>query len=318
MTYQPLWVRGKTMGAGARECEARYALIQPVVAAYRRQATVWDLGANLGYFGCRLADACGAVAVMVDQRPVLEAACRANALPTTVAMTHTLTAADLRELAASECPDVVLALNVLHHMPDWRQALEALLEFGETLLIETPGRGDRGSASYERSQALLDVLEALEPEILGWSPSHVTPGVGRPLFALRRPKAAVRQGYAYIERVRPRGAHPVRAHRIASTAEGKRVKFAGEPARDWAPGLNLWNWLQLGGSYPDRAQVRAALVGAARGLVSPHGDLRPWNVILQGEAVQLIDAGHRRSADDAEALAQTLAWIDHPEQAYVG
>lgn len=316
MSYQPRWVRGKAVAAGDRDCDRRYELIRPVVAPYQRPATVWDLGANLGYFGCRLTDEFGAVSVMVDQRPMLAEVCRENGLPTTIAMTHRLTAADLRELAGSECPDVVLALNVLHHMPDWPEALAALVAFGATVIIETPGRDDQGSASYERSQEILSVIEALEPELLGWSPSHVTAGVQRPLFCLRLAKTAVSQGYAYIERVRPRGPHPVRAHQIASTFKEKTVTFDGEQPRQWAPGMNLWNWLQMGGVYPSRASVQVAMKQAAAGIVGTHGDLKPWNVVLGGEAVQIIDAGHRQSVDDAQGLSDTVAWIERPELAY--
>ena len=59
MAYQDRYVRGGTTAAGDRACVARYDLIRSVVADYRRPLTIWDLGANLGYFGCRLAEAIG-------------------------------------------------------------------------------------------------------------------------------------------------------------------------------------------------------------------------------------------------------------------
>ncbi len=316
MAYQDIWIRGTVSAPGDRRCADRYGLIRQVVAAYSRQVTAWDLGANHGYFGCRLVDEFGAVSVMVEPRAALRDACAANALPTTIALTHALTARDLEEVAASEHADVVLALNVLHHMPDWSLALDAVLALGEDVVIETPGRDDVGSAHYPRAMAILDALESLRPDVLGTAPSHVTAGVQRPVFLLRRPKAAVSAGYAYRHRVRLKGPQPVREHVISSTPHEKSIRFADGESRPWVAGMNLWNWLQLGGSYPDRRQLRDIVTRALAQAPLPHGDLKPWNVILRGDQATVIDAGHRHN-DDVYGAAQTLAWVDHPETAYV-
>lgn len=317
MAYQDRWIAGDTTEHGDRACADRYALIRPVLQTYRRAFTVWDLGANLGYFGCRIASEFGAVSVMVDQRPALAEACRANAIPTTIAMTHRLTADDLIELAQSEHADVVLALNVLHHMPDWREALPSVMALGETVIIETPGDGDTGSAHYERSQSILHALRGYQPELIGTSPSHVTPGIQRPMFVFRRPKVSLTSSYAYRGRVRARGPHPVRPHVITSTVTAKTIRFEDGEHRPWDHGMNLWNWLQMGGSYPDRATVQQQARIVEAGLAEAHGDFKPWNLILQGQSLRAIDSGHRRSVDDAEGLAQTLQWIANPELAYV-
>lgn len=316
MAYQERWLHGATVETGDRTCADRYEFLRPVLATYQRPFTAWDIGANLGYFGCRIASEFDAVSIMVDARPVLAHVCRENAIPTTIAMTHRLTADDLSELAASEHADVVLALNVLHHMPDWRKALPAILALGEHVIIETPGRDDVNSAHYAESQAILDALSRYELELLGTSPSHVTPGVQRPMFLFRRPKRCVTASYAYIGRVRARGPHPVRSHTIQSTLTDKLIHYDGVLSREWHHGINLWNWLQMGGSYPDRQTVQQAAIAAAEDLSEPHGDLKPWNLILQGHAMQVIDGGHRRSVDDARGLADTIAWIEKPELAY--
>jgi hypothetical protein len=314
MAYQDAYINGVVTKFGERNCSARFELIATVLRPYRRPFTVWDLGSNLGYFGLRIADEFDATSVMVDQRPVLVESCRANKHPATIAMTHRLSADDLIELAQSEHADVVLALNVLHHMPDWPTALAAILALGEHVIIETPGAGDVQSANYLESQALLNALWAHEPSILGWSPSHVTPGVMRPMLLFKRPKTAVTASYAYRARVRPRGPHAVRPHDITSTPTKKVIHYASGEVRGWHPGMNLWNWLQMGGSYPDRATVQQAVRSVD--LSQPHGDFKPWNLILQGQTVQAIDGGHRKSVDDAQGLAYTLAWIDRPELAY--
>ncbi len=315
IAYQDLWLRGRRQTPGVRDCESRYDVIRSVVSEYERPVTVWDLGANRGYFGCRLADEFGAVSVMVDPRSILLDACHENAIPTTVALSHRLTAMDLSELAQCEHADVVLCLNLLHHLPDWREALASVLALGEEVLIETPGRGDTRSAHYERSQEILDAVEAMSPQVLAWTPSHVTVDVQRPLFRFSRSKSALTSGYAYRGRVRKQGPHPVRPHVITSTKTTKYVRFSGEDARPWYPGVNLWNWCQLGGVYPERQSVQFRVCEVAA-TVETHGDFKPWNLILQGQAVKLIDAQHRTSTPDAKGLSETLAWIAQPELAY--
>ncbi len=317
MAYQDRWVRGAVNQAGDRACADRYDIIRQVVAPYTRQATVWDIGANLGYFGLRLADEFGCVSVMVDPRADLVSSCEQNALPTTIAMTRRLDADELWELAGSEHADVVLALNVLHHMDEWPKALASIVALGETCLIETPARGDTNSAHYRTAEQVLDALESqYHAEPIGQTPSHVTPGVMRTIYRVHTPKPSVSKGYAYGEKVRSRGAHPPRTHTIAATLSDKTITFdVGEP-RPWVAGMNLWNWLQMGGSYPNRSTVQSSARAVAAGLDDAHGDFKPWNLILQGQTLQAIDAGHRQSVDDVQGLAQTVAWIAQPELAY--
>jgi hypothetical protein len=316
MAYQDTWIRGHVTAQGERPCAWRYEVVREVVAAYQRPVTVWDIGANLGYFGCRLAHEFDAISIMVDSRPALIEVCRENDDPHTIALLHRLSGQDLAEVSASEHADVVLALNVLHHLDDWPLALVAILSLGERIVIETPGRGDVGSANYERSQAILDAVETVGGELLATTHSHVTPGVQRPIYLIHRPKAYVAAGYAYRERVRKRGAHPPRPHVITSTLTDKTIAYGIGPARPWVHGINLWNWAQLGGAYPARAQVRSAVYRAHGALTGTHGDFRPWNLILSGDTVTAIDAGHRRSVDDERGLIDTLAWIDDPREAY--
>ena len=317
MAYQDTWIKGRVTEAGDRECAARYEAIASVVGEYQRPVTVWDVGANVGYFGHRLAEQFDGVFVMVDQRPALWSACVENDAKNVVALTRKLTADDLSELAASEHADVTLALNVLHHMDDWPQALEALLSFGDTLLVETPARGDTGSANYQRVGAILDALASVYAQPIATFNSHVTDGVKRTLFRIDGAKRSLWKCYAYGDRVRPRGAVTPRPHRIMSTPTDKTLTFEGEAPRPWVPGINLWNWLQMGGSYPSKLAVKGCVTSAHAGLSGPHGDFKPWNLILQGCAVVPIDAGHRQSVDDRQGLEDTLRWIDRPERAYV-
>jgi hypothetical protein len=310
MAYQDTWIDGATVSSGDRSCADRYAVVREVVARYQRPVTVWDLGANRGYFGLRLASEFPeAVVVMVDVRPDLAESCRANGLRNVVAMTHRLSVEDVRQLSRCVHADVVLALNVLHHMEDTVAAYDAVSWMGRDIVVETPGRGDVNSAHFQGSQRLLDRIEADNPKTIATFPSHVTAGVQRPLLHLVRDKTALKHGYVYGERVRPRGPHRARPHVITCDDASKTITYEDGEARDWHQGVNLWNWLQLGGSYPSRARVAELVRDAFAHMPHPHGDFRPWNVILQGDQVQVIDAGHRRSVADTDGLADTLARI---------
>jgi hypothetical protein len=139
----------------------------------------------------------------------------------------------------------------------------------------------------------------------------VTPGVVRPLYHLRRQKRRLTASYAYGVRV---GQPKIRTHRIEATFGRKEMCFKGQAPREWHPGMNLWNWCQLGGSYPSRPAVVAAVAQAVA--ETAHGDVRPWNFILQGAQVVAIDHDHRFTHGDEQALAETLAWIQDPAQAY--
>lgn len=313
MPYQDCWVRGATAARGERACESRYALIrEAVVEGFDRPITVLDIGANLGYFGCRLADEFGAVAVMIEGRAELVESCRANALPTTIALKRKVSVQDLRELAASEHFDVVLALNVLHHFQDSLGALAAVLDMGTHVIIETPSRDDVKACGQRSHGVLLDAVDALNPDILGYTSSHVTKGAVRPLYRLQREKQALTSGYAYRSRL---GGNPaVRPHIIDATLSQKTIMYASGEERDWYPGMNLWNFCQLGGIYPDREAIVSQVIKACEHI--EHGDIRPWNFILQGAQVVPIDTAHRTRHSDEASLEETLAWIRDPEIAY--
>jgi hypothetical protein len=306
VAYQDRWVRGAVVAGGDRSCEDRYALIAKVVRAYKRQITVLDLGANLGYFGCRLADELGAVSVMVDSRTDLAHAVAENALPTTIVLQRKLSVHDLAQLAACEHFDVVLALNILHHFREWPTALQHVLRLGTDIIIETPARDDRSACRFDACVPLIDAIRAESPILIGTSPSHVTAGVDRPLYWLTREKTALARGYLDGDRV---GAPPVRPHQIVSGAYTKRIQFADGEGRNWVPGINLWTWRRLGGVRPSLPEVLAGVIEAAPG----HGDLRPWNFVLSGDRVVAIDADHRSKRGGEDHLRETLAAIENPD-----
>lgn len=318
--YQPTRITRIDIDPGQRECARRYDLIAPLVAAYTRTVTVLDLGAAQGYFGIRLAEQFPfASVVMIDDGDDLLPILTANALENTIGCKRRLTEADLENLADCEHLDVVLALNLLHHLPDPGRALRAVLRMGETIIIEVPGPADVGACGDSHGWLEQQVIDA-GGEPIGTCPSHTTPGVDRTLYVVRRQKSTLRAPYIGAA---AKGAPPMRLHQIISRPDAKvfNMPEKGE-ARGWFPGINLQTYLAMGGTYPPREEVaqlverevtRALWAGTDIGFTEiRHKDVRPWNLVISGRYVTLIDWNDERQSDaedDRAGLAMTLEAI---------
>ena len=73
MNYQPTFIKGKEYGDFQRDCKPRYdTIVQYLDARFERRYSVFDLGANYGYFGIRLSFERDAVSVLVDTKPIAD------------------------------------------------------------------------------------------------------------------------------------------------------------------------------------------------------------------------------------------------------
>lgn len=86
---------------------------------------VLEFGALDGWFSQQLTEKLAADCTVVDDNPNLSGANVIN---------KRLTATDIRKLGSF---DVVLALSVLHHVPQWKSTLNALLNAAPVVFIET-------------------------------------------------------------------------------------------------------------------------------------------------------------------------------------
>lgn len=322
--YQSVRINGTVTQSGERSCEDRFDLLRPLLAQYKRPFTVLDLGAAQGYFGQRIAEEYPAVSVCIDHDPSLVETLSANGHRAVLGIQRRLTVQDLKDLAACEHFDVVLALNILHHFDDWYGALDAVLTLGDHIVVESPPVEDTQACGRARHKALAECLAASGPVLLGTSPSHTTPGVRRELGLIVRPKTQLTEPYLWSDLM---DAPRIRAHSIISTATTKSFTMPEKSeGRTWFPGINLWTWAQLGGGYPDLGTVKRAISDAYRSAVLgsgpddhfvrlPHGDIRPWNFILSGHDATLIDWNDPRNVgtDDAASMAETLDALNNPK-----
>jgi len=266
MRYQETWVRGEvdTNHAFQRPCAPRYPAIRTALDGFSRPFSVFDLGANLGYFSFRIANDYPATCVMADTRPELGALCVKNRLPSTLWLNRRLTVQDLHQLADAEHFDVVLALSVLHHFDDkCCEALDALLDLGMLVIVESAGRDDVGSLNHRSAHKLLDHIATLpeKVELLAEHPSHKS-GVQRPMYVIHTGphRALTRQTIDATAR----GAPPIDVqlnadygrcdvlinHTSCWEQDGEPQVEVTPEARPFIPGMNLWNFIQLNGVWP--------------------------------------------------------------------
>lgn len=155
MTYQDVIdADGHLVKAGARDCGGRYDAIANQLDS--RGFSVLDLGAYAGYFSIRLAHDFDAHVTAVDDYPTLAERCRGWSNITVI--NQRLTAGEIDELGRF---DVVLALSVLHHMPDWSDTLDALAANSGRLFVETADPSETLPKAVAHCPELAAAVEAL-------------------------------------------------------------------------------------------------------------------------------------------------------------
>lgn len=291
--YQPEWVRGEAVAAGERDCEDRWQLIRWVLDRYERPFTVLDVGANLGYFSLRTAETYeDATVVAVDHDPELRRVLAANDHPRVIGLAQTVTIEWLRALAEVEHFDVIFALSVLHHLDaPFDESLDVLRSLGDLVVVEP------ATEPAACGQHIVTATETPDDALtLGEVESHL--GGVRPVFVVGDEKRTSIRTLPYL------GAPKATDVRIRSSRLYKTVDFPRKNrTRNWVRGINLLTYLACGGFTPSRHRI-VGMVGYREG----HGDVRPWNYILSGDTVTLIDANDPRNvpSDDVGGHTRTL------------
>lgn len=276
--YQDLWIRGRVIPWGRRECAHRYEVVAQFCRQYRRPFTVLDIGAAQGYFSLRLAADFDCTVVAVERRRELGAVLLANGQHRVLWLRRSLSLRDIEQLAGVEHFDVVLALSVIHwlgaHPADSIRALRLL---GDHTILELAQEQGACGQTVVRETAVPP-----DAQLLGYGASHVRRGAERPIVVLSTPKTRLQARYLGDCRPPP----PLT---IESSFDAKTVRKGDAPPREWHRGINLQTWLRLGGQWPARTQV-ARLVRSALHSHQAAG-LPPWDIILQGDAVRLLGIG---------------------------
>lgn len=274
-----------------RDCEGRYAALKSTFDIFHRPFSLIDLGAGEGYFAERVvAEYQQTAAVLVEGESLYS-----GQLPW---IKRHLSAYEINEYAKGEHFDVVLCLSMLHHVKDWRGFLQGVFALGEHIIIEYPTPADKRCFERPGVSEQYEFLSAMRYDRdLGKFTSFHGFRDGRQMVYFYNPKLCVSNDAFYYEREIRR---PVRAKttRISASLEYKKVGLGG----DFVYGTNLFSYINLGGQFRD--EIIAELP------FRQHGDLKPWNYVLQSNLHAIpIDYEPWRGLDDERAYRELIHWL---------
>jgi SAM-dependent methyltransferase len=301
--YQDIWVKGECIKRGVRECEDRYKIIHDFCSQYSRPFTVLDIGANLGYFSLRLAEDfnCTCVAIEKDYNSWLLEVLIRNQNPRVIFLDQKITYGHLWRLSACEHFDVILCMSVIHHFEDpFSKSLDIIRQLGDHVILEVP---------YETracgQHVVRDISIPIDAKLIGEGKSHLDDG-HRKIYHLENPQKILTRRHMTAHTELLSG-----SLRVISNFFKKKTKFEKKnDSRDWYRGINLYNYLYMHGRYPGPSAITKML--QELDLDPPHRDIESWNIILQGDAVQLIDyndPNHTVYTDDKEQIAKIVSML---------
>lgn len=183
MSYQDRLPGSRSPGQGYRECAGRYRVISLALRSLPSPFTVLDLGAAEGYFSSRIAGEFGAFVTAVEARTIKDS----NYHPRVTWIQKAITPQEVLELGSF---DVVLALSVLHHLPNWKKMLEALVAVTHrTLFVETPHPSERLRQAKARNElAEIDTtVRSLGATRIGEAPAVWDKTLMRGLYQWQKP-----------------------------------------------------------------------------------------------------------------------------------
>jgi len=302
--YQSRWINGEEI-SGVRECADRYEIIKAYAKRFDRPFTVLDIGANYGYFSIRLMEDFDCVAVMGECVPQyyeeLTRLVEANGCDKGIVFKHRFTQQSLKDLAQVEHFDLVLAMSIVHHINgDVNETIRLIRDLGDHVLIEVANEKNACGQKQVQTTAIGD-----DWEHLGTGRSHLASSV-RNIYAMRQTRTRFSRRYL--------GCPPdlVPGHSIVSDDTSKTIRFDHKPEeRDWIPGINLVTFKHYGGIYPTNDRIEESLI-LMDPPTTPHGDIRPWNLIISGHDLHLIDAAdpnHTQITDDERSICGVIACL---------
>lgn len=294
--YQDIWINGVVQTKGVRDCESRHKPIQAHCRKYNRPITVLDIGANLGYYSFRLSSEFDCTSVMIEgaevyQKALLDLIKQQKCTDRLILLGTRVDLETLQELSKCEHFDVVLALRVVHHfLEPFHEVIDAIVSLGGFTFFELPTAGEDTVRARARVQRELadhsKVLANYEYDEVGEFSIHVGSTMS-PMYLVENPKKKMitRPFYGSPRHVQ---------HSVESTFDSKSLIKAdplkrGELVNDWVAGINLYTYHMLNGLFPDRRKVARRIESYALPSGSPLTDIRPWNFILSGDRMALID-----------------------------
>jgi hypothetical protein len=275
---------------GLDDCQGRYEALKPILDRYKRPITVLDLGAGQGYFTFRIAHDYDSTCVMIEDNggslrraDQLLDLCHANAHLKNIALLNKrMSLQELEKLADCEHFDVVLAFDYIDHEAcDWRQTVNAILRMGDNIFIQVPWSDI--SSDNKSQRKVVECLAERSGKLILQTPYVNDPKIQEQLLWFEGSKKGLRCKYFWLD---PKDSN-MDLFRIDSSYRSKTfIKNGHSSGVEWKKGINLMTFLMLNGTYPTKGAIKQAVAGRALEQLT---DFAPWNLILQGEDVVLID-----------------------------
>lgn len=304
--YQDVFINGKTVQKGVRNCKERYDVIKSIVSKYKRPITVLDLGASQGYFSLRIAhDFPHATCVMVEgdngSYPLtarqLSEICQENTqLNNIIFLRRKFTLQDLQRLGECEHFDVVLAFNIIHHFPqDWNQVAQAIFNLGDTILIENPPVEPVAAPwSNHIRKGVSNMILAQGGRRIAQVERHTSKDRKSNIFLMNNNKTHIFRTMWFAPRVDtpgayriPKGPYVIKSNfhqkHLVKTDHYPRKKVVSIP---WKRGINLMTYKMLNGVFPRPPQIKQAIRNLS---TIKSNDWMPNNMIMQGRNIEMID-----------------------------
>jgi hypothetical protein len=274
---------------GLSDCQRCYDVINPILDRYKRPITVLDLGAGQGYFSFRIAHDYDSTCVMIeDNNDGLSRAdqllnlCHLNArLQNIVLLNKKLSLQELEKLADCEHFDVVLAFDYIdHNAGDWRQTVNAILRLGDNIFVQVPW--SEVSSENTAKRKVVECLAERSGKLILQSSSACEPKIQEQLFWFEYHKNFLNcKNFAY-EPKKPN----MDVFRIDSSYSYKTFFKNYSAGVEWKKGINLVTFLMLNGAYPARESIKQTVANLTLDKLT---DFTPWNLIIQGDNLVLID-----------------------------
>ena len=286
----------------------RLDLMRPLLDKFNRDFTVFDFGSGVEEFslGAEIAaEYSNSVVIAAEKDPI-----RYTPKGRFLWLQREFSAHDLLRLAQCERYDIALAMNILHWRPDdWDVCLAALRRLAASVTVQTPSPADTEACG----QKVIPVIDFYVSHIgfpLGCTaqfPQHLSRPMYRLNGTLTFPTLSCKDWRSTDGEI---------AVEVQEGYSSKCVRFKHKHNRvdPYIPGMTLTTFTSLNGQWPKLPDMEHQIFHMIR--PERHGDLRPWNVRIDGRTAYSIDAEPTWTGDDNYGIQECLNHIrEHYERA---
>jgi hypothetical protein len=311
--YQDVIINNRVVKKGSYDCQWQYEAIKTILDQYKRQITVLDLGAKLGYYSFRIAhDYPDSTCVMlegnykepqlVDQLLTL---CKLNTnLNNIVLLKNKISQKDLAQLTDSEHFDVILALDFVSNEDlNWKKTIDTILKLGNNIFIRTSN-----NLSNTNENKIDTYLAQKEGVVIFQANRESDQKIQDKIYWLSRSKTGIRCK-RFIRK--PKNSY-LKLFYIDSDYDHKYLLKKGcKHPISWKKGINLLTFLMLNGVYPTKSHIKKEVIKASTEKLS---DFHPGNIIVQGKNIKLIDQDGSDKVNVKRSLDYILTVVNKPTQ----